>query len=539
MLKTLIKMQFSALGSQMLKRTIKGRSTNQTSAGKAVLFSVLLIVVFAYLSVMFGGLFFLLLNFTANTELNYVAISAATFLSTVLCFVGTVFSIQSTLFNSKDNDLLISMPIPPRLILLSRLAAIAILNYFFALLVFLPAEISWIAVCGFDFSAVMIFILFLVVPMLSMALTLIIGWLIALISSKMRNKNLVTTILSVIAFGAYFVLCFNLGGYISAVEENPEIVTSLFSEYLGLFVIMGKAAASLDAAAILITLAVCIIPFAIVYFILSKSFLKIVTNKKSAKKTVYVKKEMKTASVRTALLKKEFGRFFSSAAYFLNGFMGVIFTVLVAALFIIDSGSVNGIITEISAEFGIDPSGFAALIGIVILVMLSAFDLPTSVSISLEGKTLWILQSMPIRTTDVLIAKVRAAVLATAVPNLILAAVISAVFPIGIIHIIPVFITAVAMPVFCSCLGLCINMLMPRFDWVNETICIKQSGSAIVSLLASIGAAIILITAGFILTIFISAEVGVSFLLVITVAIAVVFDIIVRKCFEKRFKDLG
>mgnify|MGYP005792077569 CR=1 FL=1 len=541
MLKTLIKMQFSALASQTIMRTRKGRATNKTSPGKIILYSLLLLLCFGYLSVIFGIIFLMLESMTAETAQNWSMTALASFMSMILCFVGTIFTTQSLIFNSKDNDLLISMPIPPRLILLSRITTLAIMNYIFALMIFLPATIAWVMVNGFGLGVLVYLALFIFVPLASMTLTLILGWIIALISSRMKNKSLVTTILSVAAFLVYFLLCFNLGDYITVIEENPSLVSSFISEYLGLFVLMGKAVANLDIIALLITIAVCVLPFAVVIFILSKSFLKIVTDKKSAKKAVYRKKEMKAGTISSALIKKEFQRFFTSATYFLNSFMGIIFMILIAAAIILNVNGIKEFMSEISTGLGflLPIENIMAFFGIAIIIVISAFNIPTSVCISLEGKTLWILQSMPLKAKDVLLAKMRAAVIATSIPNLIFAIIISILFGLDILSITAIIIVAIAMPIFSSCFGIIINMLMPRFDWVNETLCVKQSGSTIISLLLMLVATIITVGCGGAVFFLISATGGIILTIALTVIFATISYIIIRNCFEERFRNLG
>lgn len=541
MLKTLIKMQFSALASQTIMITRKGRATNKTSPGKIILYSLLLLLCFGYLSVIFGVIFLMLESMTAETAQNWSMTSLASFMSMILCFVGTIFTTQSLIFNSKDNDLLISMPIPPRLILLSRITTLAIMNYIFALMIFLPATIAWVMVNGFGLGVLVWLALFIFVPLASMTLTLILGWIIALISSRMKNKSLVTTILSVAAFLVYFLLCFNLGDYITVIEENPSLVSSFISDYLGLFVLMGKAVANLDIIALLITIAVCVLPFAVVIFILSKSFLKIVTDKKSAKKAVYRKKEMKAGTVSSALIKKEFQRFFTSATYFLNSFMGIIFMILIAAAIILNVNGIKEFMSEISTGLGflLPIENIMAFFGIAIIIVISAFNIPTSVCISLEGKTLWILQSMPLKAKDVLLAKMRAAVIATSIPNLIFAVIMSILFGLDILSITAIIIVAIAMPIFSSCFGIIINMLMPRFDWVNETLCVKQSGSTIISLLLMLVATIITVGCGGAVFFLISATGGIILTIALTVIFATISYIIIRNCFEERFRNLG
>ena len=541
MLKTLIKMQFSALASQTIMRTRKGRATNKTSPGKIILYSLLLLLCFGYLSVIFGVIFLMLESMTAETAQNWSMTALASFMSMILCFVGTKFTTQSLIFNSKDNDLLISMPIPPRLILLSRITTLAIMNYIFALMIFLPATIAWVMVNGFGLGVLVYLALFIFVPLASMTLTLILGWIIALISSRMKNKSLVTTILSVAAFLVYFLLCFNLGDYITVIEENPSLVSSFISEYLGLFVLMGKAVANLDIIALLITIAVCVLPFAVVIFILSKSFLKIVTDKKSAKKAVYRKKEMKAGTISSALIKKEFQRFFTSATYFLNSFMGIIFMILIAAAIILNVNGIKEFMSEISTGLGflLPIENIMAFFGLAIIIVISAFNIPTSVCISLEGKTLWILQSMPLKAKDVLLAKMRAAVIATSIPNLIFAVIMSILFGLDILSITAIIIVAIAMPIFSSCFGIIINMLMPRFDWVNETLCVKQSGSTIISLLLMLVAAVITVGCGGAVFFLISATGGIILTIALTVIFATISYIIIRNCFEERFRNLG
>ena len=47
----------------------------------------------------------------------------------VICFMGSVFMTQNIVYNASDNDLLLSMPIEPRDILLSRVFTILIFDY--------------------------------------------------------------------------------------------------------------------------------------------------------------------------------------------------------------------------------------------------------------------------------------------------------------------------------------------------------------------------------------------------------------------------
>lgn len=540
MLKNLIWIQLQGLFSQMFKKTKRGKTTNTTSTGKVVGYIILLLFVFLYVGILLGFLFGTISSVTTDPSVSWAAPALASLVCFILCFVGTVFSTQSMIYNSKDNELLISMPIPPKTILLSRIFTLAVLNYFFALLIFLPLLLAWAMTRGVGFSLISIIFLFVLVPMLSMTLTLFIGWIIALITSKLKNKNIVTVILSVIAMGLYLVLCFNLGDLTETVAENPTIITEFISSKLGLFMIFGKTVSSFDIVAFLITLAVCVIPFAAACALLSRSFYKIATAKRTAKKAVYVKKEMKTASVGVALFKKEVARLFSSAAYVMNGFMGGIFAIICAVMVAINAESLRSAVSEIVSEiFGGNTGAFLSLAVIALTVLINSMNVPSASSISLEGKTLWILKSMPLKAREVLTAKLFAAAVTTAVPSVIFVTVCVIFLQISPLFALISYLAALAASIFNSGFGLIINMLMPRFDWVSETVCIKQSGSVGVSMIVTMFLSLIACGISIFAAFLVGAAAAAAILTLLTVIAAAVVYIIVATCFNERFKNLG
>ena len=61
-----------------------------------------------------------------------------------LMFIGSVFTAKSQLFEAKDNELLLSMPVPPGMILLSRMAALLAMNFVLELVVALPVFAAWL-----------------------------------------------------------------------------------------------------------------------------------------------------------------------------------------------------------------------------------------------------------------------------------------------------------------------------------------------------------------------------------------------------------
>ena len=118
MLKALLKVRLSAFGAMF---TGTGKNKGKSSTGKKIVFVFLML----YVGVAFGSMLFGLLNsiapaFTyANLEWLYFTFYAL--ISFGLMAVGSVFTAKAQLFEARDNDLMLSLPITPRMILFSRI----------------------------------------------------------------------------------------------------------------------------------------------------------------------------------------------------------------------------------------------------------------------------------------------------------------------------------------------------------------------------------------------------------------------------------
>ena len=61
--------------------------------------------------------------------------------------IGSVFNTYASLYQAKDNDLLMSLPIPALYILLIRVAGVYIVGLFYQLLVMIPTAIVYFFKC--------------------------------------------------------------------------------------------------------------------------------------------------------------------------------------------------------------------------------------------------------------------------------------------------------------------------------------------------------------------------------------------------------
>ena len=115
-------------------------------------------------------------------------------------------------------------------------------------------------------------------------------------------------------------------------------------------------------------------------------------------------------------------------------------------------------------------------------VTLSCMNDITAPSVSLEGKSLWLLQSLPVDPWKVLWAKIRLHWYITSIPSIVLLLVCKFVFGLDSLEWLVMFAVTILFIMFMAEFGLIMNLLKPNLDWTNEVIPIKQSMSVFVAM---------------------------------------------------------
>lgn len=478
MFKTLLRIRMTAMLSGMFKS-----SKNQKQRGTAfkILIGVLAVYVILCFIFIFGMLFEGLCVPLCDAGLSWLYFSVAGMVAFFLCLIGSVFATQTQLYDAKDNELLLSMPIPPRTILLSRIGILLLSDYLFELLVMLPAGIVFLFHRPVSIWMIFGFVIgVLLLPFLVLAISAFFGWILAIISSKIRFKNIITVILSVGFLAVYFAVYSQIQNYINLLIANGSEVANAVKKAAFPFYHFGLAMADGNIISMLLYAVCMILPFTVVYMILSHNFIRIATSQKSTVKSIYKEKHVKVQSVRHALVGKELRRFFSSAMYMLNGAIGVVFMIILSVFLAIKQDTMIEFLTVMPSL-----SGMLAPIASVALAFCCAMNIVSAPSVSLEGKSLWIAQSIPVDGGDILCSKAYAHMI-ICLPAVAVSAVICGIaLPANVFQILLLFLLPAAVTIFTALFGVWINLLFPKFDWINETAAVKQGASTIIAMLGS------------------------------------------------------
>lgn len=422
------------------------KSEKHRTAKGVIGWALLYLLIFGFLGAMFGFAAAALCEPLLAAGMGWLYWCLMSLIAIFFGVFGSVFNTYSSLYQARDNDLLLSMPIPTRKILLVRLSGVYAMGLMYELIVMIPTALIWFAEAPFSLmGTVHVLLIPLVLSLLILALSALLGWAVAQLAARVKHKNLLTVLISLVFIAAYYYVYASAYSFIQVLLLHLDAVGSALKTALYPLYHMGMAAQG-SVGSMLIFTAILAAAAAIPYWILSRSFLKLATDKRGADRSVYKEQAVKFRSVRRALLQKELRRFTGSANYMLNCGLGIV------------------------------------LMPAATICLLTTMNDMAAPSVSLEGKNLWILQSLPVSGRQALTAKLELSLLLTCLPALPLVIVVEWLIQPGLLHGVLIPLVAAAFSALMAELGLALNLKMPNLHWTSEIVPLKQSAPVTVTL---------------------------------------------------------
>lgn len=478
MFKALVKKQFMELST--LFNIGKKRSKRGSAGGFALTLGLYLLIavsVGASMSILAEAMGQELLGHGEDWKYFIMLDITGLLLSTLI----TMLSADLTLFRAKDNETLLSMPIPPGYILLARLLPLYIIALMFTGSVVVPEYLVYNRLVGMSPGLWIVnIVMFLALGFLALALSAVLGWVVSLINSRMKGKSWASLVGSALFLGLYFYFYFQINKFTQALVNHSSEMADWIHKFLPPLYFLGLSHTG-SVKGIVFGLLTILVIFGVIYYVLSRTFRGIVI---SSAKTVSNKMgngELKTLSPAKALFKKEVRRFTASSTYMLNCGMGSVMMIALAIVAIIKKDAVIYGVDLLHEVFGAMPGLIPGLLALAMFLMVSTcyYTMP---SISLEGKSMWILQSVPVDPMKVFMAKIKMEYVLCVPGVLILSVVIAVIARMSVTSWLCVFVAAMAYITFTAFFGLWINMKRPTFDWVNEAYPIKQGLNPLICL---------------------------------------------------------
>ncbi len=190
----------------------------------------------------------------------------------------------------------------------------------------------------------------------------------------------------------------------------------------------------------------------------------------------------KQNSLMPTLVERERTRYFSLPVYLTNTVCGFLFAAVFVMMVVLMADKINPYMYQLAEYFQIAPVDYDMLF-IYMITILVTLSSTTYLSISIEGKQIEILKSLPVDPNSIFKSKILFH-LSLSVPIILI---LNTIMAFNLHWPWPKVILGYVMPLlyssFIGITGCVINLIFPNFEWENVTHIIKQSLPAILSTL--------------------------------------------------------
>lgn len=430
--------------------------------------------------------------------------------STVLVMTLSVYTAASVYYFSTDTDILLAMPIKSWQILLSRFISIVVYQYLVMILLYLPSAAGYLwanfsvrALLGWLISGVFVPIL----PIL--IISIIIIFVINLVPF-LHNKNRLTVFLNVIlivlviglSLSSQFFLdstlmtdylvkgseSLNALSYIIPITYGAELMIAgegVLSFILGLLIVVGSSV-------LFILLALLFLQK--FYF---KSLLKFNSASASTKKKL--RKTKGAESAFNSLVRREWLTALRTPSYMLNGVMGAfILPIMFIVIFVfglLQSGedlAGSSLIADVRNLVGVALAGeyllqlsLGILIGLGMGIFMCGMNNLSVTAFSRDAKHLDALQSLPLKTGEVIFSKLVPGFVLGLLSSLMLIVPAIIILQLPTILSLALVVSTIIASYLVNLGNLLWDMIKPFLNWTDENMAMKGNVGMLVPMFAS------------------------------------------------------
>lgn len=535
MFKALLRKQMLEIKRMYFRRRRRNDSPSAKPAGNG------LMVLFIFLYLIIAGSFYALASLIGadlmTPDLSWIYFMIMNGMAFLAGILGSVFTTAYSLFQATDNEFLIALPIPFSRILIARMVSVYIMSLIYESMVFLPSILYYFFNGRPSVLSIILCILgFFILGFVVLVFSCFFGWLVALITSKLKRKAFLSVFISVIFIGLFMWFRFQAGGIFRNLAEHAQEIGDSVQGWGYPIYALGRGMSG-DILSFLAFIGIAAVLFFLTCLILSKSFMRIVSAKDESVKADFSTRQIRTAKVSAALRRKEFKRFTASPNYMLNCGFGCLLLLGGAVLLLVKSADIRQLIAGMSSTNPL----LAAIIpvaGTFAVCLVTSFCDIAAPSISLEGKNIWMLQVLPVDPYAVFKAKLFVHISITGVTSLICTGAMVFVLQTDVFVSICMLVCTTLYVIFSASAMLALDLRRPMLDWTNETQPIKQSLNILFSMFGGLLLSVILAGLYFLLGAILSPGIYLLICIVIFAVLTLLIHKWLRGKGRARFADL-
>ncbi len=447
---------------------------NRKEAIKAILMSMVFILLLGLIS------FYSFLMFFGLKQMNLAFLIPGFSLISVFALVFILnffFLMPGFCFNNKEDNMILALPFKMSQIVSARISFIYIISLLLSWLTVIPAFIILLLDSGFNIQSMGYFVLSFFFPLLPLAIAGLIQSLIAKVAGRFKYKNIITIALTLAFLIVYFAFMMN----VNQIDEQELLlyIQNMATSIGHKFFLASWLTEALNGDIWGITkfLLVSVGSLIIYIYITSKFYYQLSSDQyvigKSNKQVKY-----HTGSIFSALFKKDLKRYFSSSIYVVNTIVGsLLYLVFAISTHFID-------LTEIVESMGLmlENNQIIQILPFIGMIFMG-LSVTTSASLSIEGKNVWIIKTLPISTWQIYSAKLMVQLVQTLPVCLISAILLMLGLSLPFTSFIWILLLPILMSIFMGLLGLKMNQLFVNYNWKSEAEVVKRGLAMTITLL--------------------------------------------------------
>ncbi len=496
-MKKLISLLKASMTQDMNILKISGKKKGKSSM-------ILPLILTIYLMFTIGANASIVFDLLSKNGQTHALLSVFAFGVSIMTFIEGVYKAGPLIFNCKDDDLLLSLPLKRRMVIFVRVFKFYVFEVLFNSLFLLPVIIAYIPFGNIDVTYfITSLIMLLLLPVIPIVISCIFGAITSSVSSKSKYKNLIQIVFTMGILLLVFYFSFNIQGIKNFLVNNVSTLNANIMKYYYPAGMYGKLVSNFNIIDLLIFILINVLSFSIMVFIVSKVYFKVntelksvkVSNKKSSKNLNYNKN-----SVTKSLIKKEIKTFFNIPVFIINSGFGLVLFIVIAVILTFKIDSIIPFLEKSDMGVTITKKTIMDNLSIVILVLLIFTSFLTSITssvISLEGKKINIVKSLPVKVKTILMSKVYACLFITTPVLLIGDLILFIRFKTNIIEAVFLIVLSILMPLTTHFIGILVNLKYPKLDYESSAEVVKQSTSSFISVMA--GLVIMMFLTGFVI----------------------------------------
>ena len=426
----------------------------------------------ALVAALFGFLQYMFMDTLAQMGLADQIPLIAAFIS-VTASLGFSFFRGTHAFVFDDYDLVMSMPVSSTRVALSRFLSVYLVSATIGLYLSLIGALTMTD----HYSMGSVFAFVAATPIGSLipaSIGAALGTIVSRVGSTSSHKG-ATSIVALVAIVAVLAVLMN---WMSGEVGDTDMIASL-GDVVPAFCppaawIAGWAA--WDVPCIILLIIASLASATVVVLVASKCLMSLNSRNAITARKVSVA-EARASRRLFSLYRRDIRRYVSSRIYITNTAVGMLLLVVLSYMIAftddgLDSSELGQLMPLLTTSMPLFVSFFVAL------------SCTTSVSLSMEGDTRWILGSSPMRPWDIFLSKILVNITIVIPLELVSIAMLATGLGISGVDLVLLVVVPTSYALFTPALGMVMNIRYPRYDWSSEYYAVK-GGS--VSMLGSMG----------------------------------------------------